>query len=194
MDVTAADRAENHLNPGDAAPDVPVSLAETGESLSLARLWQDGPAVLVFLRHLGCVFCREHVAELRKITDRFIESHATVGLITTGQASDTAEFCAERSLQNPFVCLCDPDRAAYRAFGLAKCTSGDFYTAHVWRRAFQATLHGHILGMPKGDPYQMPGVFVIDRTGVVRYSHYYKDASDNPPNADLLAALTAAGY
>jgi peroxiredoxin len=43
-----------------------------------------------------------------------------------------------------------------------------------------------------GDDYrQMPGVFVIDRTGVIRYAHRNRDVSDNPPNDELLEALAA---
>ena len=43
-----------------------------------------------------------------------------------------------------------------------------------------------------GDDYrQMPGVFVIDRKGVIRYAHRNKDVADNPPNDELLDALGA---
>ena len=35
----------------------------------------------------------------------------------------------------------------------------------------------------------MPGVFVIDRSGVIRYAHRNKDVADNPPNDELLDAI-----
>ncbi len=41
-----------------------------------------------------------------------------------------------------------------------------------------------------GDDYrQMPGTFVIDRSGVIRFAHRNRDVADNPPNGDVLAAL-----
>ncbi len=40
------------LQVGGAAPDVTVR-ATDGSALVLSSLWQDGPAVLAFLRHFG---------------------------------------------------------------------------------------------------------------------------------------------
>jgi peroxiredoxin len=36
---------------------------------------------------------------------------------------------------------------------------------------------------------RMPALFVIDKDGRVRYSHYGKAMSDIPPNADILSLL-----
>ncbi len=35
----------------------------------------------------------------------------------------------------------------------------------------------------------MPGTFIIDRDGIVRYARYHRDVSDHPPMDELLAAL-----
>jgi peroxiredoxin len=35
----------------------------------------------------------------------------------------------------------------------------------------------------------MPGTFVIDRQGVIRYAHRNRDVSDNPSNQEILDAL-----
>ena len=36
-----------------------------GSAVPLAREWADRPVVVVWLRHFGCVFCREQVAQPR---------------------------------------------------------------------------------------------------------------------------------
>ena len=36
-------------------------LDTAGERVRLADQWADHPAVIVWLRHFGCVFCREQV-------------------------------------------------------------------------------------------------------------------------------------
>ena len=175
---------------GEAAPDVLVARVPDAAEFTLAALWQDGPAVLVFLRHLGCTFCREHVAQLRLDTDAFARHNARVALITVGKPDDTAHFCADRAPNATFLCLSDADKRAYQAYGLSRTTPRDlFLSPHLYARGFQATLHGHFVGMPKGDPFQMPGVFIVEPGGIVRYAHRHKDAADNPPNADLLAVL-----
>lgn len=36
---------------------------------------------------------------------------------------------------------------------------------------------------------RMPALFIIDREGIVRYSHYGDSMQDIPPNSDVLAIL-----
>lgn len=38
---------------------------------------------------------------------------------------------------------------------------------------------------------RMPALFVIDRTGLIRYSHYGDSMADIPPNAEVLNVLDA---
>jgi hypothetical protein len=39
------------------------------------------------------------------------------------------------------------------------------------------------------DVMQMPGTFVVDTDGIVRYAHRNRDVTDNPPNEEILAVL-----
>jgi peroxiredoxin len=178
-----------HPEVGEAAPDVCVARAGAGEPLQLSRLWADGPAVLVFLRHLGCIFCREQIAQLRADAGKFQEIGATVALITVSQPQDLAVYSAEQDLETAFICLSDPEREAYRAYGLQRGTPSELLSPRVFGRGIQAMLHGYFAGMPKGDPTQLPGVFIVDREGIVRFAHRSKDAADTPPNAALFHVL-----
>jgi peroxiredoxin len=171
---------------GEMAPDLMI-LRDDGVETPLSRLWQDGPAVLVFLRHSGCTFCREHVAQLQNDISRFVELQTVLGLITVGRPTDASAFC--REFPASFVCLSDAEKHVYRAYGLSRGTSQELFGPHIWARGFQAALHGHFQGMPKGDPFQMPGVFIVDGTGIVRYVHRHRDAADNPPNRELFEIL-----
>lgn len=190
MSVTAVSAPLQEINMGDMAPDVTVR-RDDGSEISLSQLWRDNPVVLVFLRHLGCIFCREHVARLRHDEARFHELGATIALITMGQPHETAEFCAARAPEEIFICLSDPEAQAYRAFGLSRGTSAEVMAPRVWGRGLQAMLHGNFPGIPRRDPMQMPGVFIVDRSGTVRYAYRSKDSADNPPNGELLNALAA---
>ena len=174
---------------GQRAPVITVTNALDSSGFCLSDLWKEGPAVLVFLRHLGCSFCREHVAQLRQDRDRFRDCSASIGLVTVGLPRETEAFCRERDLFSAFTCLCDPGKAAYEAYGLSRAPARELITPHVLARGFQAALHGHFVGMPKGDPFQMPGTFIVDVHGEIRYAHRHRDMADNPPNADLFAVL-----
>lgn len=35
----------------------------------------------------------------------------------------------------------------------------------------------------------MPGIFIVDRTGIIRFIYRYRDIADNPPNELLLEQL-----
>lgn len=176
---------------GEPAPDVSLTQSGNGEAVCLSRLWAERPLALVFLRHLGCAFCREHTAQLHRDAARFEAMGVAVALISVAGAEDTAAFCAERRLAPPFLCLSDPEKRAYRAYGLGRGTNSELFAPQVIRRGFQAALHGHFQGMPKGDPFQMPGVFIVDRSGIIRYAHKYRDASNNPSNEELLRVLAS---
>jgi peroxiredoxin len=174
---------------GEPAPDIRVVRADDGSAFALSQLWQDGPAVLVFLRHLNCMFCREQVAQLYRDKERFAEAGAVVALITFRPAAEAAAFCTSRGVDDSFVCLSDPETAAYQAYGLARGTHAEVFNAHVAARGLRALLQGHLAGMPKGDAYQMPGVFIVDRQGILRYAHRHKDIADNPTNYAMLNVL-----
>lgn len=47
-----ATNPDRRLSVDDSAPDVSVALP-TGETIALASLWSEKPAVLLFLRHFG---------------------------------------------------------------------------------------------------------------------------------------------
>lgn len=44
-----------------------------------------------------------------------------------------------------------------------------------------------------GDVFQMPGTFIIDSEGIVRYARYSRHVADHPPTADLITALGTLG-
>ena len=182
---------ELHPNVGENAPDCTVINATTNLSCTLSSLWNEGPVVLVFLRHLGCTFCREHIAQLQQDEERFRMAGVKLCLITVAQPKDTLFFCQERDLVRSFVCLSDPYKQAYNAYGLSRGSMAKIFAPNVFARGFQATLHGHFVGMPKGDPFQMPGLFAVDSQGVVLFAHRSKDVSDTPPNSLLFEALQA---
>lgn len=117
----------------------------------------------------------------------FEDRGARVALVTMGEPEETREFCLRYGV--PFVCLSDPRKEAYRAFGLGRGGSREMFGPSSWVRGARATLKGHTVGAPVGDPWQMPGVFVFDAEGEVRYARRAREASDNPSNAELLAVL-----
>jgi peroxiredoxin len=173
---------------GDRAPDA-VLVDPGGLEAKLSFFWQESAAVLVFLRYFGCPFCQAQVVTLREDERRFLEAGANVVLIGHGDRQAAEEFRKGKLVS--FTFLLDPDRAAYRAYGLARgglmqvfgpSTALPFLTANLRPETRQRGLKG-------GDLMQMPGTFVIDADGVVRFAHRNKHVADSPRNQDILEAL-----
>ena len=111
----------------------------------------------------------------------------SVVAVGQGTGSRSAEFRWDHDL--PFVVLGDPERAGYAAFGLDRGSPLDMLRPSLVVAGVKATLGGARQGRTEGDALQMPGTFVIDCGGIVRYAHPGAHAGDIPSAALLLLAI-----
>lgn len=151
----------------------------TNTKLTVLSLSYEQPIMLVFLRHFGCTFCREALAD---ISNRKSEIEAMgVKLIFVHMAGDDiAERYFQRYELEGAVHVSDPDCQFYAAFGLVKGNFTQLFGLKSWIRGFQAgVLDGHGIGAQLGDGFQMPGIFII-QSGKIIESFIHKLASDRP--------------
>ena len=182
---------------GDPAPDADL-LGPAGEAVRLSSLWREGPAVLVFLRYFGCPFCQAQVVALRRDEERFRAAGARIGLVGHGHAEDARAFVQDKRL--PFPLLLDPDRVAYRAYGLVQGRAVQVLGPQVFLPWLKAEISPETRqrGLKGGSFFQMPGTFVIDRGGVVRLkeglvrlAHRSRHVADTPSNEVILRLVSA---
>lgn len=90
----------------------------------------------------------------------------------------------------PFPFLLDPDRNAYRAYGLGHASTARIYGGSVLRRYAQilSTRGIGALRRPTEDTHQLGGDFVIDPDGVLVYARWSSGPADRPAVASLIAA------
>ncbi|GAB2225562.1 hypothetical protein Droror1_Dr00006359 [Drosera rotundifolia] len=98
---------------------VTVYAAGTGKAVKFRNLWdqKQGIAVVVLLRHFGCICCWELASVLKESIPKF--DSAGMKLIAVGVGTpDKARMLAEL-LPFPLECLyADPERKAYDVLGL----------------------------------------------------------------------------
>jgi peroxiredoxin len=177
------------LAPGAAFPNLTLSTVDG--DVELRERWERGPLVVMFMRHFGCAFCREHLNEMGRAFGDFKQAGADIVAVFQYDAQSTQKFCDGRKV--PFDCLGDPDRAAYAEVSLQRGNPAQIVNPKVALRALGAARHGVFAGPPRGgDVAQLPGTFVVDRDGRVVLAHYNSSSSDNPPLADVLDAVRAA--
>lgn len=105
-----------------------------------------------------------------------------------GRVDMAAHFRDEQAI--PFTLLVDRRKESYRALELARGSLMELVGPQVWLAGAKSLLSGYRQQAPKQDAYQLGGALVIAPGGDVRYRHRAKDASDNAPVSDLLAALS----
>jgi peroxiredoxin len=157
-----------------------------GGAHRLGELWAEHPAVLVFVRHFGCLFCRQQVAELAPMAEAIRARGARLAIIGQGSVEDARVFRTEQQLTVPL--FTDPARDAYCAMQMRSGTR-TVIGPRVLRRAWTAWRQGFRQTRPAGDPFQQGGVVIVDTAGAERYAFISRDAGDHPAPADILAAL-----
>ena len=88
----------------------------------------------------------------------------------------------------PFTLLLDPERKAYRAYGLEYSLLRS-RGLNVWQRYAQLILKGRTWRGIQGDSGQLGGDIIVDPNGHIRFAHRSHDPTDRPNIDALLAAL-----
>lgn len=176
----------NPLKFNDPAPDVKL-LGADGRSIQLSSLWMDKVLVLAFTRHFGCPQCKEMLDQLTDSHPALTERGLCLAIVSHASTESAKRFCDLRAPNA--ICLADPSRSAYHAYGL--------YQGSVWQTMLSPRiwLSNRRLARTKGykpelpnagqDAYQMSGTFIIGMDGRVRLPYYYEDIADHPP-VDLI--------
>jgi peroxiredoxin len=176
------------LDIGDAAPDAEL-VDGTGRSVMLSAAWATRPSAIVFVRYFGCPFCQAQVVALREDRERFEAIGADVTLVGQGTPQECADFCDSRRV--PFRVLVDPDRTAYRAYGLAKGGAMQVVGPQVMLPWIRNEIRSETRqrGLRGGSFTQMPGTFIVDADGILRFAHRSRHVADVPRNHVILRAL-----
>ncbi len=117
------------------------------------------------------------MAQLCRRADRFSRLGTRVILLTFCEAPVVRAYLDEMRL--PFDLLLDPERTAYKGYGLERSYLRSRPPRLLWRylRHFVATRR---ITRSVGDPDQLGGDFVVDARGVVRMTHPSHDPLDRP--------------
>jgi peroxiredoxin len=159
---------------------------ERDRDVELATLWRDKPAVLVFMRHFGCIHCRDHVADLLRARPTISTAGAEIFLIGNGSPSFIDGFRDQTGWSG--AVYTDPSLAAYRAAELVRSVGATLDPRSLGKAA-RALFRGQRQGSTQGDQWQQGGVVVVDTAGTVRWHHASSRPGDNASAAQILAAL-----
>jgi peroxiredoxin len=182
------------MNP--AAADA-IRAARSQHEQTLEQLSHGVRALVVFLRHSGCPFCRQALCDLA--ANRATLEASTAGepvrlvLVHMMSEAQAAPFIARYGLSD-VPRISDPDRSLYAALDLQRMKVLQLFSTKGWWRGFMAGIvkgHGAARPQPGEDWKQMPGVFLL-KDGQPVFSFRHQTASDRPDYLSLAGCFDAA--
>lgn len=162
----------------------------TKQGVSIHDLSLKSPVLLVFLRHFGCIFCKEALNDLSSKKAQL--EMKGIKLVFAHMATDEQadEYFSQYDL-NPFYTISDPECKVYQDFGLVKGSFGQLFGLTVMIRGIQANMQGNAFSLKQiGDGFQMPGIFLINQ-GHIEESFIHNRVSDKPDYESLISCCAA---
>lgn len=182
------------LNFNHSAPDITL-LNASGEPVQLSSLWAKHPLLLAFTRHFGCPQCKEMLEELVTGQDQIEKAGLGIAVIMQATPEATAGFAQKYA--PGLLCLSDPERKAYQAYGLERGNLFQiFLNPKIWSATLSARKKGYAVEAPPDgqDAMQMSGTFIISRKGRIELPYYYDHIADHPPLDLLLSGVLSTRW
>jgi hypothetical protein len=151
----------------------------TAEGLPLNTLVDRTPALLVFLRHTGCTFCRQTLSDLSQAAPELARRGIEVVLVHQSSEASLNGLLQRYGLADLHV-VHDERRVLYRRFGLE--TGSVWRVANPWvvlKSVWSVLVERHGMHRPDGDPLQMPGAFFVSQEKLLN-GYWHRNSSDRP--------------
>lgn len=176
---------------GDNAPDFELE-SSANELIKLSDLWSKEPVLLIFWRHTGCGCGFIRADSIRNSYDKITEMGVKVVIITQAEPERAAFYAKEQDVKG--LLLSDPIYEVYRKYGLL---DGDgpqllgtpdipYSEGEGWQKSSMGTQRALV-----DNPWLLPGEFIIDKNGIVRFAFRYTYCNDIPEYWQLESELQA---
>lgn len=157
----------------------------------LESLSHEAPTLVVFLRHLNCIYCRESLGELKRLRASIEAEGVRIAAVHMGTEAQAEELLALFGLSD-VERFSDPERRLYTAFGLERTTIAHLLGPASWLGMVRAGMKKQFLPGKKlrgmvGDVLQMPGVFLLRNGRIV--GDFKPERVDKRPEYLEMAAL-----
>jgi len=176
----------------DAIAEEALERPVVGVGLSPGRLRDQlgpGGTLLVFLRHFGCLFCKETVADLRAAAEAD-PAYPEVLFFSQGTPTESRAFL--RSYWPGARAVSDPELWFYDALGVGRASFLQALGPRVLiTAASRARSKGHSNGTRSGDIWRMPGCFLAEGERIV-WRFEPEHAADHPDFSSIPRHLASA--
>jgi hypothetical protein len=150
------------------------------------------PLMLVFLRHFGCTFCRETLADIARQRGALAATGAQVAFVHMSPPAEADRWFTKYNVAD-LTRISDPDKNLYRQFDLEEGSLEQLAHPRVWWPWFRtAVIDGHGAGAAGPHWRQLTGVFVVYR-GEVLDAIRHQDSTARPDYLKFLTRVLSEG-
>ena len=130
--------------------------------------------------------------QLHRDRDKFEAAGVSLAVIGQGTPAHARDFIKANKVDGLRI-LVDPARESYEAAGAKIATVNELLGPRVVARGTTSALRtGLFQTRTRGHRAQLGGVLIVAPDGSVPYAHLADDASDKPPNDEVLRAAGRA--
>lgn len=169
---------------GQKVPDVHAKDLD-GKDVALSALYAKGSVLLAFYRGGWCPYCSFEIHSLVKAYPEYTKRGVTPVAISVDTPENEAKTNATFTI--PFPVLSDESLAFINGFHVAKTLDAAEYAKY---KGFGVDLESY-----SGKPHHViavPALFLVDKTGRVRWAHSDPSYTVRPSTEQILAAIDAA--
>lgn len=155
---------------------------------AIEQLQQDRPALLIFLRHFGCTFCRAALADVAQHRRAIQAAGVQIAFVHMSPAREADPWFEHYGVAD-LTRISDPDKALYRTFGLEQASLGELVHPRIWWPWLHtAVINRHGIGTAGPNWRQLTGVFVLHR-GHLLAAIRHANAASRPDYVALVHGL-----
>jgi peroxiredoxin len=186
------------LEVGTLAPNFRLASAQGGE-IALEDYRGRRNVILWFSRGLFCPFCRRHMSQLSLGYRQIQERGAEILQVTYSTPEEARLYFRQYQLLFPY--LCDPERSVYPLYGIhiihktlptmvvaATVSTAVSMSDRLFRGEKTASALPYIKRYGPMDIEQQAS-FIIDKSGIIRYTHASNSFGGHPSNSEYLRQL-----
>ncbi len=163
---------------------------QTSSGHSLEVLNNEQPVLLVFLRQLGCMFCREAMTTLGGLRQTIEGNGTKIVLVHMANTDKQARTILKKYSLDTCDLIADSTCQYYARFGLVKGSFSQLFGFTNWVKTIDYSINKkHGFHLPIGDGFQLPGMFIIQNNEIVE-AYRSEEVYEQPPFDRFIACCT----
>jgi hypothetical protein len=148
---------------------------------SSKNLWTlsfEKKCLMVFLRHFGCLFCKNMIADISMEKEWLKQQGYHIVFVHQSDPSVSKEFFKQFGLESYFE-ISDPYRTCYKSFEIGSANALHLLNPQAIYGAWESYLQGHRMSEKDGNIWQMPGLLILHEGDILK-RHQFKHIGEIP--------------